>query len=182
MEVQTTNKRNLPKRMRYYQSIIDLHILTPGLDYMELQPSYVIFICGYDPYERGKCIYRFENRCLEEPGLPFGDETVKIVLNTKGTGDGISDALRETLLYLDNGTVSGQWSEALESAVDSVKSNEERRREYMVMMAREMEIRAEGRAEGLAEGRAEAEREAAEKISKELGVSLERIKEILAKK
>ena len=191
VEVQTSNKRNLPKRMRYYQSIIDLHILTPGADYKELKKSYVIFICSYDPYDQGSCIYRFENRCINKPDLPFGDETVKIVLNTKGTGDGISSELWETIRYFDDGTVSGAWSERLEAAVDGVKSSEERRREYMVMMAREMEIRAEGieigeargraegRAEGRVEGRAEAQREAAEKIAKEFGVSLERAKEIL---
>ena len=182
VEVQTSNKRNLPKRMRYYQSIIDLHILTPGADYKELKKSYVIFICGYDPFDRGKCVYRFENRCLDEPALAFGDETVKIVLNTKGRGDGISDELMETIRYLSDGTVSGSWSEQLEAAVDGVKSSEERRREYMVMMAREMEIRAEGRAEGLAEGRAEAQREAAERIAREFGIPLEKAKEILEKK
>lgn len=37
----------------------------------------------------------------------------------------------------------------MEAAVDGVKSSEERRHEYMVMMAREMEIRAEGREEGI---------------------------------
>lgn len=55
----------------------------------------------------------------------------------------------------------------------------------MVMMAREMEIRAEGREEGIqiseAKGRAEAQREAAEKIAKEFGISLEKVKEILTK-
>ncbi len=185
VEVQTTNKRNLPKRMRYYQSIIDLHILTPGADYQELKESYVIFICNYDPFGKGRCAYRFENRCLAEPDLCFGDETVKIVLNTAGTEDGISDALRETIRYLNDGTVSGSWSEELEAAVDGVKSSEERRHEYMVMMARDMEIRAEGieigKAKGRAEGRAEAQQEAAERIAKEFGISLEKAKEILTK-
>ncbi len=184
VEVQTTNKRNLPKRMRYYQSIIDLHILTPGADYKELKRSYVIFICGYDPFGRGRYVYRFENRCLEDLELSFGDETVKFVLNTKGSEEGISDELRETLRYLDDGTVSGAWSEELEAAVDGVKSSEERRREYMVMMAREMEIREEGRAEGRAEGREEgreeARQEAAEKVAKEFGITIEKALEILS--
>ena len=124
VEVQTGSQRNLPKRMRYYQSIIDLHILTPGADYRELKRSYVIFICGYDPFGRGKCVYRFENRCIDEPELSFGDETVKVVLNTKGSADGISETLRETIRYLDDGTViEKQWLDRsrAESWTDEMK-------------------------------------------------------------
>lgn len=32
-------KRNLPKRMRYYQGMIDLNILEKGGDYNELKKS-----------------------------------------------------------------------------------------------------------------------------------------------
>ena len=103
------------------------------------------------------------------------------MLYTKGTSGDISEELRETLRYMDSGTVSDRWSEALEAAVDGVKSSEERRREYMVMMAREMEIRAEGIEIGEAKGRAEAQQEAAEKVSKAFGIPLEKAKEILEK-
>ena len=33
VEVQTTDKRNLPKRMRFYQSIMDINFLNKGMDY-----------------------------------------------------------------------------------------------------------------------------------------------------
>ena len=48
VEVQTSSKKNLPKRMRYYQSVIDVHLLAPGVDYLSLRKSFVIFICNYD--------------------------------------------------------------------------------------------------------------------------------------
>ena len=51
VEVQTSDQKNLPKRMRYYQSVIDVDILSPGDDYNDLKQSYVIFICNYDPYK-----------------------------------------------------------------------------------------------------------------------------------
>lgn len=159
VEIQTTNKRNLPKRMRYYQSIIDLHILSPGANYQKLRKSYVIFICNYDPFGLNRCIYSFENRCLEVPEVIFGDETVKVVVNTRGTQGENGKALRELLRYLDAGAVSGETSRALEDAVNDVKNSEERRREYMVMMAREMEIREEGREEGRVEGLQEGRNE-----------------------
>ena len=54
IEIQTTDGVYgwLPKRSRYYRSIIDLDILGRGMDYLELKPSYVIFICTFDPFER----------------------------------------------------------------------------------------------------------------------------------
>ena len=135
VEVQTSNKRNLPKRMRYYQSIIDISILTPGMEYGSLKKSFLIFICNYDEYGRGRYLYTFENTCREEPGLKFGDESYKVVVNTKGKKGGINAHLKD------------------------VKSSEERRLEYMLLVTRDNEMRAEGRAEGIAEGRAEGRSE-----------------------
>ena len=63
--------------------------------------------------------------------------------------------LRELIHYLDSGIVNGRYSHTLDSAVQSVKSSEERRHEYMIMMIREQEIRAQGRVEGREEGRRE---------------------------
>ena len=152
VEVQTTDKRNLPRRMRYYQSNIDLHILSPGVDYRELRKSYVIFICGYDPFGLNRCVYTFENRCLEVPELPFGDDTTKVVVNIRGIQQGVSKRLSEMIRYLNGGEVTGETTRALDSAVNDVKNSEERRREYMVMRLHEMEIREEGREEGMQQG------------------------------
>ena len=69
VEIQTTRKKHLPKRMRYYQGIIDLNILEKGDDYSALRKSFVIFICTYDPFGKGRWIYTFENRCREAPHL-----------------------------------------------------------------------------------------------------------------
>ena len=152
IEIQTSNKRNLPKRMRYYQSIIDISILTPGMDYKSLKKSFVIFVCNYDEYGRGRYIYTFENTCREEPDLKFGDETYKIVINTKGTRGEISDELKEVIVYLDEGKITGAYSQELDDAVKAVKNSEERRLEYMMLTTRDNEMRAEGRAEGREEG------------------------------
>ena len=144
VEVQTSNKRNLPKRMRYYQSIIDISILTLGMDYKSLKASFVIFICNYDEYGRDRYIYTFENICREEPDLKFGDESCKVVINTKGHVGEISDELKEVLKYLDDGSVTGDYSRELDKAVKAVKSSEERRLEYMMLVTRDNEMRAEG--------------------------------------
>ena len=74
---------------------------------------------------------------------------------SKGTEGDARPELRELIHYLDSGIVNGRYSHTLDSAVQSVKSSEERRHEYMIMMVREQEIRAQGREEGREEGRRE---------------------------
>ncbi len=155
VEVQTTSKKHLPKRMRYYQSTIDISILRPGVDYKELRKTFVIFICNYDPFGRNRYLYTFENICREEPDLLFGDETVKVIVNTRGEIGEISEELKEVIRYLNDGTISGQYSQELDTAVTAVKSNEERRLEYMTLAMHDMEIREEAREEGREEGKDE---------------------------
>ena len=41
IEMQNAPKPNLPKRMRYYQGMMDLNLLNKGEDYTELKKSYV---------------------------------------------------------------------------------------------------------------------------------------------
>ena len=155
VEVQTTDKKNLAKRMRYYQSVIDVELLSPGANYNKLGLCFVLFICNYDEFDRGEYIYTFRNTCQEVPDLPLGDETVKVVVNTKGTVGEINDELKELLLYFDKGIATGAYTRKLDDAVNSVKASEERRHEYMVMMIREMEAREEAKEEGREEGRQE---------------------------
>ena len=159
VEVQTSSKKNLPKRMRYYQSVIDVNILAPGVDYSRLRQSFVIFICNYDPFGKGRYIYTFENRCIEDADLVFGDDALKVVVNTKGSVGAISNELKEVLLYLDEGKATGEYTRKLDDAVRLVKSSEERRHEYMVMMIREMEVREEGKEIGKIIGFVDACRE-----------------------
>ena len=97
IEMQTTSQKYLPKRMRYYQGMIDLNIVEKGEDYSKLKKSYIIFICDYDVFGKGRHIYTFENVCLEDVSLKLGDDAIKIVLNTQGTADDVSDELKDVI-------------------------------------------------------------------------------------
>ncbi len=48
IKIQTVNTRNLSKRARYYQSLIDADNLKLGENYNSLKESYVIFLCVFD--------------------------------------------------------------------------------------------------------------------------------------
>ena len=68
IDVQTTSNTNLPKRMRMYQSMIDVRALEEGDDYQKLKKSFVIFITNYDPFGAKRYVYTFRSRCDEDKG------------------------------------------------------------------------------------------------------------------
>ncbi len=133
IEIQTTNKKNLPRRVRYYQGLIDVNILEKGEDYKALRKSYVIFIATYDPFGKGRYVYTFENRCREDSSIALGDDATKLVLNTKGTVGEISDELKALLRYMDGMEPDSDYTKDLSRAVTEIKADEEWRREFMVM-------------------------------------------------
>ncbi len=144
-EVQTTDQKNLPRRMRYYQGMLDITFFPAGADYNKMRKSYVIFICSFDPYGEERYIYTFQNRCDQNHNLLFGDDAVKVVVNTKGTKGEISPELKEAILYLDHEEITGPYSKELDNAVNELKSNEERRQEYMMLMTYGAEREAAGK-------------------------------------
>ena len=140
IEIQTTNEKNLPKRSRYYQGMIDLNVLDKGESYSKLKKSYVIFICNYDPFRKGRCFYRFENVCVDNPSLKLKDDSVKIMINpygndTKQFGKGFA-ALMD---FLKNGQISDTYTESLKDEITEVKVSEEWRRRYMKLLIRDQE-------------------------------------------
>ena len=145
VEIQATEKKHLPMRTRYYQGVIDLHILEKGEDYTALRKSFVIFICTYDPFGKGRWVYTFENRCREDQSVALGDGAVKVILNTKGRVGEISDELRALLRYMDGHAPESSYTKALDSAVTDVRKDEKWRREYMVLMERDREKMRLGR-------------------------------------
>lgn len=144
IEMQATDKKNLPKRTRYYQGMIDLNIIDKGEDYNQLKKSFVIFICDYDEFGLGRHIYTFEKRCKEDTSLVLGDDTTVVVLNTKGYLDDVNDEVKRLLDYIGGGEPQSELAKSLEQEVQNVKSNEDWRREHMTLLMRDKENRAVG--------------------------------------
>ncbi len=155
IEMQATKKKDLPKRTRYYQGMIDLNVLTKGDKYTLLRESYIIFICTFDEFEKGRHKYSFENACLEDPEVKLKDGTHKIFLCAAGTMDDCSDKMKDFLDYIAGGTKSGALSDRLRAEVEKSKSNEKWRLDYMTLEEKYREKFEEGKEEGRAEGRAD---------------------------
>ncbi|MCR5399363.1 MAG: Rpn family recombination-promoting nuclease/putative transposase [Lachnospiraceae bacterium] len=130
IEMQATDTRELPKRSRYYQSMIDISILEKGANYRDLKESYVIFICLSDIFGRERYVYTFRNLCIEDNGLELKDEATKIFLNPYGKGN-ISERLDEFFSYLREHKPTGQFTKELEESVVKARQNSLWRKEYM---------------------------------------------------
>ena len=178
LEMQTSDGANLPKRMRYYQGMIDLNILDKGQDYTTLKKSYVIFICTFDPFGEGRHIYTFCNTCQENTALTLDDDAVKIILSTKGTMDDVSPEMKRILDYIDGKGASDKFTEELEEAVRSARQNERWRLDYMTLEYEYRQRYLEGKEEGREEGRAEGRERTIQKLH-ERGESIASISDIV---
>lgn len=155
IEMQTTLSRDLPKRARYYQSMIDMDNLKKGVDYSKLRKSYVIFICLDDPFGDNLAIYNFTKRCEQNLSLALGDDTSLVVVNAAGNRSGLSSEMVGFLDFLKNSATSSVLTRKLQTAVDGAIANEEWRSGYMTLEMKLREVREESLAEGRAEGRAD---------------------------
>ena len=166
LEMQTSDNRNLPKRMRYYQGVIDLNILQKGQDYTKLKKSYVIFICTFDPFGEGRHIYTFCNTCQENTALTLDDDAVKIILSTKGTMDDVSPEMKRILDYIDGKGASDEYTKQLEEAVRSARQNESWRLGYMTLEYEYRQRYEEGLKEGEETGIAKTNERSIRKLYK----------------
>ena len=133
VEIQTTDQKNLPKRIRYYQDMIDINILDKGGNYRDLRKSFVIFICTFDYYMKDRYMYTFRNQCQEDSSLYLDDETTAIMLNVNGKIGEIDKELKGALRYMAGHEPTGRYAETLDNAVKEVKDNEKWRRDYMTL-------------------------------------------------
>ena len=159
IEIQTTDTRDLPKRSRYYQSVMDMQQLNKGERYRNLKRTYIIFICTFDLFKLGRHVYTFENQCLEDPSLPLGDETYKLFLNTEGIMDDVNSDLKAFLDYMGGRPSEHEFVKELRQEVALAKQNKDWRREYMTLLMRDQENIEKGRQEGLKEGLKEGRQE-----------------------
>jgi len=156
VEMQTSTSKELPKRSRYYQGMLDLNQIDKGAKYSELKMCYIVFICMEDPFGQGLSIYTFESRCRENKQLLLGDGTIKVFVNASGNTEEMSEELKDFFSYLNGGKVKKDSVAAwIEEEVKRACAHLKWRSEYMTLQMHYDEIAEEARTEGMAKGRAE---------------------------
>lgn len=134
IEMQKSDTLEIPKRSRYYSSLIDLDFLKKGQDYNDLPKSIVLFVCDFDLFApNNKALYCFENRCIDDTELSLNDGTMKIFVNIKGNQRKVSEKMKSLLEYFDTGVISDEFTACLENEVVANRNNEQWRLEYMTL-------------------------------------------------
>lgn len=182
VEIQTYTVQDLPKRSRYYQSMIDIDCLFRGQPYDTLPESYVIFICKDDPLGRGLPRYTFTNLCHEMQNFSLGDKTTKVLYNASAYDESDDEQLKAFLHFVCNNEADDDFTRSLAESIRATIKDEVFRKEYMSVNLHDYDImqlgKREGREEGLEQGYREKALETARRMLKREKYTVEEISEI----
>ena len=152
IEIQNGKKSNLGKRCRYYQSMIDIDNLLKGASYTSLKESYIIFICTFDPFEKGLSHYTFKTRCLQNSEVDIKDGAIKEIFNAKAFASERDVEISNFLKYIDSKETADDFTIKINHLVEKAKINEKFRSKYLAVNIRETDIYEEGKNDGIAQG------------------------------
>ena len=148
-------KETLPKRMRYYHSMIDASVLASGAGYDKLPNVVTIFILPYAPFGKSRMVYTFRNQCVEDREIIYEDGSLNMILYTKGTEGNPSQELKSMLHYMEKTTADNAIGSELgnvQRLVERVKARKEVDLSYMKSWEWDAYNRKLGKEEGREEG------------------------------
>ena len=153
VEMQSTNKQDLAKRLRYYQSVIDVSSLEKGGHYTDLPDSFILFFCPFDYLNNSLPVYTFKTICSEDTAIILQDGATKVIINSAAADKEPDPELKSFLNYM-NGIMSDRpLIRKIDRYIKELKENEERRKEYMLLQAFEMDARKDGIQQGIQQGK-----------------------------
>lgn len=164
-EAQKEDTKNLPKRSRFYQALLDCNLMEPGsVDFNALNRVYIILIMPFDPFGKGFYKYTFRMKCEEAPELDMQDDATRIFLNCHGKHpEMVSPELIELLHYMEKstsevaGTCTSEKIKLLHQKVCQIRSNKKVEAKFMrAWEEREIERQkafAEGQEAGIETGK-----------------------------
>ncbi len=159
IEIQSYPMEALGKRIRYYESMLNMDALMKGQDYTELKESYILFICKQDPFKDendnyyGLPCYTFKNICEENPAVNLHDKSYKVIYNSNAYEKETDEKIKRFLQYINtNEPGEDDFNNQLSAQVAIIKENERFRSDYARMNLHDQDIIRVARREALAEG------------------------------
>lgn len=168
-EPQKQNTKNLPKRSRLYQGLIDSNLLPPGsIDFNALNTVIIIMIMPFDLFGYELYQYTFRMKCEEISELELEDGATKIFLNSHGKHpEFVNPELIELLEYMEKSTdtvakkCESKRIHQMHERITKLKSSKEMEIKYMQKWEEKeierQEAYAEGERVGEKRGRTEGE-------------------------
>ena len=154
VEIQSYTQKDIGKRMRYYQSMIDLDNLAKGHAYSELKESYILFLCLQDPFDAGLPVYTFNRTCKESSDIDLQDKTHHVIFNCDAFDKEEDAELKAFLEYVKSNRTESEFTRRIADMVQSKKFEQSFLNEYMAIKLHEFDVKERGRAEGFAKGEA----------------------------
>ena len=148
VEIQTTDSPGLAKRTRAYHLAMGNDLLEQKKKYMELPEAFVIFICTFDPFGKGRYVYTFRNFCAEDKTIALDDGGTTVFLNAYGNDEAVNPELKALLDFVVGRTCGDPYIKYLERRMNIARQNANWRREYMIANIRESDVRYEEFAKG----------------------------------
>ncbi|MBO4375102.1 MAG: hypothetical protein J5829_08365 [Lachnospiraceae bacterium] len=149
-----SQKRFLPKRVRYYGDLIDVQLLSTGTDYDQLPKLVMVFILSYDPFGQNAMYYEAGTVLKTHPVVPYDDGIRRIYLYTGGdlpkNADKYDIDLQKLLKYIAKSTaenITDDTTKRLDEIVKSTKKKKAIGVKYMKSWERERELIEEVRRE-----------------------------------
>ena len=159
IEMQVLKQPALGRRSRYYQSQMDMELLSEGCEYAELPDSYVIFLCDFDPFGEGKYRYTFRTICEETEKASLKDGRCIVFLNTCGRNEeNIPQELLSFLKFVHVDLKESQkdfqddYVRQVQKSVTDIKASREMEERFMLLELLMQDERREGRKAGELEG------------------------------
>ena len=133
IELQITDEKNSLERSWYYHGLMITSSIERGQDYSKLKPTYVIFICTFDPVGLKRPVYRFGAVNLDhrDEDMPFSPKT--IFYNTKGDLSLLKEHDIKGLLQMINNDTpeKDDFVKLVQEEVNELKGDKEARKIYM---------------------------------------------------
>ena len=124
IEIQVSREPRIGRRMRYYQSAMDVSELGRGDDVADLPESYIVFFCQRDPFGLALPSYTVERVCAEAPALDVGSGSHWLALNAQAWEAAAGDPLGEVLEYVGTGRATGPLTARIDGLVEEFNDDE----------------------------------------------------------
>lgn len=124
IEAQVSREPRIGRRMRYYQSAMDVSELGRGDGVADLPESYIVFFCQRDPFGLALPSYTVERVCAEAPALDVGSGSHWLALNAQAWEAAAGDPLGEVLEYVGKGRATGPLTARIDGLVEEFNDDE----------------------------------------------------------